>query len=115
MLAEPIGILWLVVATMGVPGLGLLLLARFGFAERSMQRADGLRRTLRRTGLAAVILTGFLILYLLPRLIDGPRSGGLGSMGDPLGALLMLGYLFVLAPLTLVTSAFLGVLYLRQR
>lgn len=104
MLAEPTGIVWLVLAAMGVPGIGLLLFARFGFAARSMQRADGLRRALRRTGLAVVILTGFLILYLLPRLIDGPRSGGLGSVGDPLGAFLMLGYLFVPASLTFAVA-----------
>lgn len=115
MLAGPTGVLWLVVGTMGLPGLGLLLLARYGFAPASALRADGLRSAIRKVGISAVGLTGVLTLYLLPILFDGPRSGGLGSMGDPFGALLMLGYLFVLAPLILLTSAILGIAYWVRR
>lgn len=111
----PTGVLWFVTGTMGLPGLGLLLLARSGFTTRPTPRADGLRRIIRRVGLTALILTGLLTFYLLPVLIDGPRSGGLGSMGDPFGALLMLGYLFVLAPLTLLASTALVIWYWSQR
>jgi hypothetical protein len=114
MLSEPTGVLWFVVGTMGLSGLGLLL-ARYGFAPASALPANGLRGAIRNVGVSAVILTGVLTLYLLPILIDGPRSGGLGSMGDPFGALLMLGYLFVLAPLTLLASAILGIVYWVRR
>nr|MCU0761245.1 hypothetical protein [Steroidobacteraceae bacterium] len=53
---------------------------------------------------------GLITLYLLPALTSGPRGGGLGSMGDPLGALLLLGYVFVLAPVAVITAVTFAVL-----
>ena len=115
MLSEPSGILWFVVAAVYLPGVGLLLLARFGFLRSSWVGADRLRGTARKLGITFVALTGLLGLYLLPVLMDGPRSGGLGSGGDPFGALLMLGYVFVIAPLAVIASAIVGIVYLFQR
>ena len=115
MLSEPSGILWLVVAAVYMPGVGLLLLARFGFLRSSWVGADRLRASARKLGITFVVLTGLLGLYLLPVLMDGPRSGGLGSGGDPFGAFLMLGYMFVITPLALIASAVVGIVYLVQR
>lgn len=102
MLTEPAGILWFVAATVLAPGVGLLLLARHGFATSSGTDSPQLRRVAQRLGVTFVVLTMALALYLLPVLLNGPRGGGLGSMGDPLGAFLMLGYVFVVAPLSVV-------------
>lgn len=115
MLSEPSGILWLVVATVYAPGVGLLLLAKFGFPRSTAAGADRLRGTARKLGITFVALTGLLGLYLLPVLMDGPRSGSLGSGGDPFGAFLMLGYVFVLAPLAVIVSAIVGIVYLVRR
>ena len=115
MLSEPSGILWLVVAAIYMPGVGLLLLAKFGFSRSTAVGADRLRGIARKLGIAFVALTGLLCLYLLPVLMDGPRSGGLGSAGDPFGAFLMMGYLFVLAPLAVIASVIVGIVYLVQR
>ncbi len=115
MLSEPSGILWFVVAAVYLPGVGLLLLARFGFSRSCRGGADSLRGTARKLGIAFVALTGLLGLYLLPVLMDGPRSGGLGSGGDPFGALLMLGYVFVIAPLAVIASIIVGIVYLVRR
>jgi hypothetical protein len=115
MLTAPAGILWFVGITLLLPGVGLLLLARLGFTPVSRVSAPGLRSIAQKLGLTFVLLTCALALYLLPVLLDGPRSGGLGSMGDPLGAFLMLGYIFVLAPLALIASTTVAVLYAVRR
>jgi hypothetical protein len=110
MFAEPAGIMWFVVATVLAPGVGLLFLARFGFAPSSSMSSPRLQRVSRRLGLTFIVLTLALALYLLPALLDGPRRGGLGSMGDPLGAFLILGYVFVVAPLAVLTAATIAVM-----
>lgn len=111
MLGEPAGVLLFVVLTVLVPGVLLLMLARSRFAGPARGGSSQLRGATRALGIAFIAATGLLGLYLLPRLLDGPRAGGLGSMGDPLGAILMLGYIFVIAPFALLTSASLAVVH----
>jgi hypothetical protein len=102
MFTEPAGIMMFLAATVFAPGVGLLLLARLGFTAPSGLESPRLQRTARRLGLTFIVLTLALALYLLPVLLNGSRGGGMGSMGDPLGAFLMLGYVFVLAPLAVM-------------
>lgn len=110
MLAEPAGVFWFVMLTVFMPGVGLLALASARRARTPHVVTARLRGAARALGTTFVAATGLLGLYLLPRLLDGPRAGGLGSMGDPLGGLLMLGYVFVLAPLALLAVATIGVI-----
>jgi hypothetical protein len=111
MFTEPAGVLWFIAATVLAPGLWLLLLAAREFTTSSQVASQRLQRLARRLGLTFVVLTLVLALYLLPVLLEGSRGGGLGSMGDPLGAFLILGYVFVLAPLAVLTAATISVVY----
>jgi hypothetical protein len=111
MLAEPAGVLWFVVITVFMPGVGLLVLAGSRFAGSPRGGSAGLRSVSRTLGIAFIAATALLGLYLLPRLLDGPRAGGLGSTGDPLGAILSLGYIFVLAPFAVLTLASIGIVH----
>lgn len=112
MFTEPAGIMMFLAATVFAPGVGLLLLAKLGFTTTSGMESPRLQRIARRLGLTFVALTLALALYLLPVLLNGSRGGGMGSMGDPLGAFLVLGYVFVLAPLAVLTAAAIAVVYL---
>jgi hypothetical protein len=110
MLEGPSQILWFIVATVFVPGIALLVLSRSASPGAPRAAADRRRGTARTLGLVFVVATGLITLYLLPALTSGPRGGGLGSMGDPLGALLLLGYVFVLAPVAVITAVTFAVL-----
>jgi hypothetical protein len=111
MFTEPAGIMGFIVATVLAPGVGLLLLAQLGFTTSSRVGSPRLQVVARRLGLTFVVLTLALALYLLPVLLNGSRGGGMGSMGDPLGAFLMLGYVFVLAPLAVMALLTIVVFY----
>jgi hypothetical protein len=111
MLTGPAGMFWFVFAAVFMPGVGLLVLASSRLARASRVDAPQLRGVAHKLGMACIAATGVLGLYLLPSLLDGPRAGGLGSMGDPLGAFLMLGYVFVLAPVALLATATIALLY----
>lgn len=110
MLTGPAGVFWFVFATVFLPGVALLALSGSRLAQSPRIASAQLRGVARKLGIAFIAATGMLGLYLLPRLLDGPRAGGLGSMGDPLGAILMLGYIFVLAPFALLAAATIGLL-----
>jgi hypothetical protein len=112
MLAGPAEGMGFILATVFAPGIALLVIAGSRFAKWTRVDVGRLRRIEHGLGLTFVLATGLLCLYLLPVLTSGPRSGGLGSIGDPLGAFLMLGYVFVLAPFAVVTSAVLGFLHI---
>lgn len=115
MFTEPAGIMVFLAATVFAPGVALLLLARIGFATPSGLESPRLQRIARRLGLTFVVLTLALGLYLLPVLLNGSRGGGMGSMGDPLGAFLVLGYVFVLAPLAVMALLTIVVVYVVRR
>jgi hypothetical protein len=115
MFTEPAGIMLFLAATVFAPGVGLLLLAKHGFTTISGMQSLRLQRIARRLGLTFIVLTLALALYLLPVLLNGSRGGGMGSMGDPLGAFLVLGYVFVLASLAVMALLTFVVLYVVRK
>lgn len=115
MITESAGIMAFIAATVLAPGIGLLLLAQLGFTTSLRVGSPRLQVVARRLGLTFVVLTLALALYLLPVLLNGSRGGGMGSMGDPLGAFLVLGYVFVLAPLAVLALLTFVVLYVVRK
>jgi hypothetical protein len=105
---------WITV-TMLVPGLSLLLLAHYGFAQVRDERALVEQRRLKRVGnlLAASACAFYLLLFVMVNVASGGRT--MGSMGNPLGAMLVLGYAFLGAPFALIVFVVMLLRYFLRR
>lgn len=102
----------LVIAGIATPGAILLAFAR-GYSTSSSQAST--QRLASRLGW--MVLAGAasyaLAMTLLTVRASGP--GGLGSQGNPLAAVVMLGYVFVIAPLAWLALGGVGIAWWAAR
>jgi hypothetical protein len=111
---EIAAVVWLIALAVALPGFFLLMLARFVLAN-DMHSRRGLARAASTFGWLLIALTAAFFLYI--QLMLGTRNGpgGLGSQGNPFAVVIMLAYVFILAPAAWITLAIFAWISWRSR
>jgi hypothetical protein len=84
-----------------LPGVILVAISTLVYRQPRLQQYAVERRATQLAGIAFVVTASLMIAWLLALGLS-PQSGGLGSMGNPLGAIALLLAVHVVVPLALV-------------
>lgn len=101
-IAEVVG---LVALTVLAPGLCLVALAKFGYTKIPATRKRLKRNTVAGLGWSYILLACVFFLYVQMLVGSSNGPGGLGSLGNPLGAIAILGFAFVVGPVASIVFA----------
>ena len=89
----------LVALTLLAPGVCLVLLAKFAYPKVPPMRRGFTANHVARLGWVFVLLACVFLLYVQMSFGGSNGPGGLGSFGNPIGALAILAFAFVVGPL----------------
>jgi hypothetical protein len=102
----------MIVTAIAVPGAILLAMSR-GRATSSSETST--QRMASRLGWTALALAASYVLVMALLTAGSSGPGGLGSQGNPLAAIMMLGYAFVVAPIAWLVLFGVGIAWWTSR
>lgn len=97
------------------PGLCLVALAKYGYRKVPSSRRRMRKDTVAQIGWTYIALACAFFLYIQMILGGSNGPGGLGSMGNPLGVVVVLGFTFVVGPVATIVFVAVVVGYMIAR